>query len=138
MKFRQGCNWKLCYSEYLKTPHWLAKKAETTAFYGGLCAICGDIGSEVHHTPKGYEFLFEEVVGIHVVYLCDYHHAKQHNKSASEEFLNNPDKVWEQMQSANDTIKHESRTIPLSPETITNPPIERGNGNAPFGYVEAF
>jgi hypothetical protein len=34
---------------YLKSPVWLAKRAEALSLYGTTCSRCGQFGSDVHH-----------------------------------------------------------------------------------------
>lgn len=63
----------LNYAEYLQTDRWRAVRAETLRLAGYRCILCGcgHRPLQAHHTDEGYQYLGEEIPGIHTRCLCD-------------------------------------------------------------------
>ena len=93
MRLKEGSDWKLVYSEYLKTAHWQRKRLETIAFYRGECANnkCKSMEQlEVHHTKEGYEELFAEIAGLHTICYCSNCHEMCHFREPAQRAINDP------------------------------------------------
>jgi len=62
----------ITYAEYLQTDHWRQVRAETLRLAGYKCILCGhsDRPLQAHHTDQGYQYLGEEIPGVHTRCLC--------------------------------------------------------------------
>jgi len=51
----------MTYQEYLETGHWRQVRFAALWHAGFRCQLCGSTDNlEVHHSPQGYDHLFEE------------------------------------------------------------------------------
>ena len=74
----------MTYEEYLKTPHWEAKRVEALIYYGRSCALCGSpVRLHVHH--RNYDSLWCESVKRDLSVLCKYHHEDYHEREIHPE-----------------------------------------------------
>ena len=61
----------MTYSEYTRSPHFRAVRAETLRLAGYQCLLCGSGKHlQAHHTDEGYQHLGEEIPGVHTRALC--------------------------------------------------------------------
>ncbi|OGG56632.1 MAG: hypothetical protein A3F84_08390 [Candidatus Handelsmanbacteria bacterium RIFCSPLOWO2_12_FULL_64_10] len=65
---------------YRQSVHWEIVRGEAYAVWGRECLLCGAPGSQVHHTPEGYRFLFREDARRHLRPLCSTCHRRHHGK----------------------------------------------------------
>ena len=72
---------KLDYKEYLKTPHWQAKRTEAFSKQGNKCRVCGSPYSlNIHHRRyryKGKSILYKEL-NQNLLVLCQDCHLLWH------------------------------------------------------------
>lgn len=64
---------KATYREYISSPIWKTKRAERLAFDTGLCAICHEPASSVHHLRYPSEYGKEDIRN-DLISVCEPHH----------------------------------------------------------------